>query len=215
MKVRQDFVCDPTLALYLPLHHLDGASFGDRSAYGHICTVTGAYRTLPGWYFDGADDYIQCGNPTDFNATRFTILAWLKTANTGISIPVDYYYSAAGGYSLTLFSGAIRNSTRSSPTEGDDFDDDVSLADNHWHCAGISYDGAGKYIYRDGLLSKAKAFSTDPANMTALHLRIGQREELGNSYSFSGLIGEVLVFKRHLVLAEYQRYYENSQWRYR
>lgn len=37
----EGFILDPRLVLYLPLWKLDGASFADHSAYGHLCTVKG------------------------------------------------------------------------------------------------------------------------------------------------------------------------------
>ena len=54
-----NFIFDPSLVLYLPLHQRDGSSFMSKDAYGHVCTVTGAVWTPEGRLFDGVDDYIR------------------------------------------------------------------------------------------------------------------------------------------------------------
>ena len=53
------FALDPYCKLYLPLWKLDGDSFADHSAYGHLCTNYGSLWTLQGRSFDGVDDYVE------------------------------------------------------------------------------------------------------------------------------------------------------------
>ena len=54
-----DFIFDPSLALYLPLYELGGASFMSRDKHGHLCSVTGASPVFRGYSFDGTDDRIE------------------------------------------------------------------------------------------------------------------------------------------------------------
>ena len=68
-RIKSDFIFDPSLALYLPLYELDGASFVSRDAYGYLCTITGASWKLRGYKFDGVDDYGQA--PSYFGDINF------------------------------------------------------------------------------------------------------------------------------------------------
>ena len=73
------FALDPYCKFYLPLWKLDGDSFADRSAYGHLCTNYGSLWTPRGRSFDGVDDYVDCGNLNlDWNNINFTVEAWAK-----------------------------------------------------------------------------------------------------------------------------------------
>ena len=53
----------PYCQFYLPLFRVDGSSFMEGSAYGHLMTEVGAYWRAGeygyGHYFDGSDDYIK------------------------------------------------------------------------------------------------------------------------------------------------------------
>ena len=72
---------DPYCKLYLPLWKLDGDSFADHSAYGHLCTRYGigtppsAHWTPQGWVFDGVDDYVEAPH---IHSDLLTVEAWVK-----------------------------------------------------------------------------------------------------------------------------------------
>ncbi len=76
-----DFICDPAVVLNLPLFQLEGKSFESRDACGHLCTVTGAVWRPDGRYFDGVNDYINCGHSPHFDITdNLTMEAWINMA---------------------------------------------------------------------------------------------------------------------------------------
>lgn len=87
MNSERNFILGPNLALYLPLHQLDGSSFMSRDAYGHLCTVTGASWRLKGRYFDGVDDYINLNDQFTAVAgsTTKTLIAWANPGKTDYS----------------------------------------------------------------------------------------------------------------------------------
>ena len=102
---------DPYCKLYLPLWKLDGYSFADHSAYGHLCTRYGtgtspaAHWTPQGWSFDGVDDYVDCGNVASLDILDgFTIEFWTKYS-TGYGGIVDRRAGSGEGYFL-LFDNA-------------------------------------------------------------------------------------------------------------
>ena len=74
--------------LALDLKKKDGASFMDRSVYGHLCTNYGSKWQLDGRYFDGVDDYVDCGNDASLNITdAITIKVWVRPV---LPYPNDY-----------------------------------------------------------------------------------------------------------------------------
>ena len=80
-----DFIFDPSLALYLPLYELDGASFMSKDAYGHSCTAIGALWRPNGRWLDGINDYINCGADTSFDISgTMTLEVWMKRTSAGV-----------------------------------------------------------------------------------------------------------------------------------
>ena len=75
------FALDSYCKLYLPLWKLDGDSFADHSAYGHLCTNYGSLWTPQGRSFDGVNDYVEmAGTENMINGLKTgTIELWLKT----------------------------------------------------------------------------------------------------------------------------------------
>ncbi len=84
-----EFILDPSLVLYLPLHQLDGSSFASKDAYGHLCSVTGALWTPRGRWFDGggaADDLINCGSADSIDNIfdgGGSVEVWVNPASDG------------------------------------------------------------------------------------------------------------------------------------
>ena len=93
---------DPSLVFYAPLGRLDGASFMSRDAFGHLCTASGALWRPRGMYFDGADDYVDCGNDAGLLYSMMTIETWLNPSILLASNDVlGKWQLGVGGYSLS------------------------------------------------------------------------------------------------------------------
>ena len=96
------FALDPYCKLYLPLWKLDGDSFADRSAYGHLCTNYGSLWTPQGRSFDGVDDYVQMPLVTSVT-TNVTLSAWVYLSSNslkGVFIHNGKTPGSGDGYTL-------------------------------------------------------------------------------------------------------------------
>lgn len=213
-----DFIFDPSLVLYAPLHQLDGASFMSRDAYGHLCTVTGATWGLQGRAFDDLDDIISIGN---LSADVYTAIFWFKPAaelnssslldgfvsfNTDDSIEFGSLTGSLEGEVITIGhqqAGTDRYTTIPNIT--------VSAA---WHHLALVWNGSYYDMHLD---SVAQSVITNIAGhvqlMTASDFRLGKGEQASNYYN--GTIGEVWIYNRVLNPIEIQRIYMATKERYR
>jgi len=195
-----DFVFNPSLVFYLPLHELDGSSIGSRDAYGHLCTVTGASRTAKGLDFDGIDDKITIDNAiTSYPAT---LCIWARPDNktggdvlfyspviTGAFYTSNYFltHSSHIGCSLDYFTNGvwafIAISARNSESD-----------------ANLYVDGIERTIYTGNNYGKG-----------GTTYQIANRN--GANF-FDGGVGEVMVYRRALTPQEIEHIYLATKWRY-
>ena len=216
LKPGRDFIFDPSLVLYLPLHRLDGASFMSRDAYGHLCTVTGALWRPYGRYFDGSDDVIKCGANTALDiVTAGTLEAWVNVTTFGDNEGVTAKGTTNGYWGLKSHSaGAFRfrvndgvNNFRAIASG--------NSTDTWYHLVGVG-DGRGATslrIYVNTALKQSADISTLGSLVdNTKNLWIGEEER--NAAFFHGLIGEVRIYNRALTPLEIQRNYLATKWRY-
>jgi hypothetical protein len=222
MRIKRDFIFDPSLVLYLPLYKLDSASFMSKDVYGHLCTVTGALWRLGGRYFDGTDDYINVPDhdALDFGTGSFSVCAWfnIDTTKTGTGLIID-----AGGYNTGFY--VAWSSSRQFYIKLDDGTNDYyrngsapTSADGLWHFGAIvvtdrtsvdNYlDGAHNNGGTSGILASVGTITN--ANDKLIGRRLGYDLDL-----WKGLIGELLIFNRPITPSEYQNIYMSTKWRYR
>lgn len=210
-----DFCLDPSLALYVPLYHRDGASFMSRDHYGHTCTVTGALWTLQGRKFDGTDDDVDCGTSSVLDITGdITICIWfkitvlnshclLKRIGTFGTDGYSLYYSIVGNY---WFQG----STQAKRIIGSS-----TLVINTWYCLGAVQEGATtKKLFLNGNINGVKTDSDAVVSPGSQSLYLGENIP-GNLLHLNGLVGEVVVYNGAKTFLEYLRYYLATKWRYR
>jgi hypothetical protein len=219
-----DFIYDPSLVLYLPLYQLDGASFADKSAYGHLCTVTGALWRSNGHFFDGTDDLIDCGNPPALQITGgLSLGAWVKvdtlSAPAGIITKdarggnptrgYSFAFTAEGKPQMVVWDGILPNFYIPSNIEVDD---------NTWHLVfGTFVPSTSVNVYIDDALDATN--TTNPASViqdVATDVHIGDYDAGGGSEQFlTGNLGECWIFNRALTPLEIQNIYLATKWRYR
>ncbi len=209
-----EFIFDPSLVLYLPLYESDGSSFMSKDAYGHTCTVTGALWRPTGRYFDGTDDYIDCGNKESLEITGgITIELWLNptslTANeclvskvTGAVQDINLYYYNAGGYFIFIISGTW--CLRLAKAE---------LNLNAWnHLVFTVKDGSADNHAYVNTVDKATNQNAPTMTSGTSVLRIGSY--IGTGEFINGQIGEVRIYGRALSPLEIQHNYLATKWRY-
>lgn len=211
-----DFIIDPSLALYLPLHELDGGSFVSKDAYGHACARTGVVWRPHGHYFDGTDDRIIIPNHPALNIPdAITVEAWINVTayagdnrrivskHSGGDYPMSLLVVSNGAVQFEITSGANQPYSRSAAP--------VSL--NTWyHLCGL-YDGFNTRLFVNLVEALAYDQASGTIDQTSQDINIGRRVTTNDDY-YNGLIGEVRIYRRALNFLEIQHNYLATNWRY-
>ena len=180
--------------LALDLKRKDGDSFMDRSVYGHLCTNYGSKWQLDGRYFNGVDNYVDCGSGASLAITRWTLeLEANRLADSGTyermisksdSGALDYWCQVLpddtleAGFMDTGGGGRFISTTWKVPLK-------------QFKCCTATFDGVNIHINVDGDLKVASGnLSAYTPRATAKPFWIGR---LKTSYKFNGLIGKVII----------------------
>jgi len=207
-----DFIFDPSLALYLPLYLLDGGSFGDKSAYGHLCTATDSIWQPNGHYFNGTSATISPADLPAPNSRDITMEIWLKTsAGLGGCWILNHFESSSDEWGIDGSATAIRIN--------DDIDNagavlySQTITAGNWYHAVAVLKNLENLLYLNGNLVGSGTSASDGWDSFGGNLYIGQR---GNASAwFGGTIGEVRIYSRALTPIEIQNNYLATKWRYR
>ena len=193
-----------------------GATVADASGNGLTGTIQGATWTTGGRYgnalsFNGADSYVDLGNPTLLRITgSFTLSAWIKAAanppNDGQIIAKS---DTASGWQLKTtpdtgphtfgarITGAVNSPTRRYSTT-------VRSLNVWYHVAGVYDATAGTFdLYVNGVRDNGTLVGTIPSSQinSLVNVNIGRRT--GGTY-FNGIIDEVRIYNRALTQAQIQ-----------
>ena len=233
-----DYIYDPSLVLYLPLHERDGSSLASKDAYGHLCTVTGAVWKQKGRYFDGADDLLTVPYQASLNlTTALTVLAWINvdtfkatTQNGGTALIARYDTGVTKRvYNLALVNpdangqpadclGAFLGDPNDGSHEYSGCCDSAISADIWYHTA-LSFNVGTLKLHVNGNEKPLTGLvGAVPASLysTDIALTMSARLNNGAGIEFSNVnIGEVRVYNRFLTPLEIQYNYLATKWRYR
>lgn len=163
-------------------------------------------------YFDGVDDYVNCGNVAEWNlaSTNHSIEMWFKippraTYSTAYPFLLCRYVSSTGYYMFT--------STRSNVVSVREFGGSnisilgpTTLIDDNWHHIAYTVDTNTKtaYLYIDGSQYGTITYTGDLADAD-VNLSIGRGSD---AYSVGG-IDEVAIYNRALSKEEIKAHYES------
>lgn len=222
MQIKQGFIFDPSLVLYLPLYELDGNSFMSKDARGHLCTVTGARWELPGRLLDGVDDQINIGDPASLNITdNIAVEAWVKTNfDWGTGYSYGYILSKAN-YNLYAQKDGPTNRLRFEIVDGGtDYSAytlsalSAAITNTYTHIVGV-YDGATVQIFVNGSNANTTpaAHVGDIDDASGNNLRVGV--DAAQVRFLKGYAGEIRIYNRALTQLEIQHNYLATKWRYR
>ncbi|MBN1887617.1 MAG: Ig-like domain-containing protein [Thermoflexales bacterium] len=198
--------------LWLALNESAGATrFVDNSLLGNDGTCSGTSCPTagqPGYaglaaQFDGTDDYIALGNPSNLPAAgNISLVAWIKPgASSGTQAIIEHGYSlsppgevflrlSGGYYQVGSWDGMAHMAQYAIPA-GDL---------EHWtHLAGV-YDGSYWILYRNGVEVARQASSVGAVPVNA-DWAVGARGGGGERY-FKGLIDEVAIYPQALTAGE-------------
>ncbi|MDO8569067.1 MAG: LamG domain-containing protein [Dehalococcoidales bacterium] len=201
-----DFICDPSLVLYLPLHQMDGPSFISRDARGHQCTVTGAVWTPHGRSFDGVDDLISV--PLDLSAaTKLTLEAWVYLDSTQVGEGGIFLVSGLNAVGITMSTTTLYPYHGGNSVAAQAY----SAYVNQWAHIVATYAGLpNQPTVKSYINGGTPASGTSSNNVTP-----GTFVKLGGDYWLKGKMGEARIYTRVLTPLEVQRNYLATKWRYR
>jgi len=211
-----DFICDPSLVLYLPLYQLDGASFMSKDAHGHLCSVTGALWRPNGRWFDGSDDKLSLGNDLVLYPAQFTWEFWVNPDDLTLYMPLRGGVGVVKPQECHINSGTgsiYFNFRQSDSTQITITISDYTVSPGDFTHLAFTADGSTLRGYYNALLSSV----TDTYDGTILTdgrdaLLIGSTR---GSRWMKGYIGEVRLYSRALTPPEIQHNYLATKWRYR
>jgi len=180
----------------------------DGTIYGAIGTKGKIGSAL---YFDGVDDYVDCGNDSSLSSISktgsYTFETWIY------SIDDDYSQQAAifekspsndNRNGMTHRSGSIRfgyyDGSNWSGASG-------SLTKNQWgHVVGINDEGVLS-LYINGVLATG---TTEPYISVSIDLLLGKTSLAGSEHTFNGIIDEVCIYSRALESTEVTDHYNSG-----
>ena len=199
---------DPYCKLYLPLWKLDGDSFADHSAYGHLCTNHGSLWIPQGRSFDGVDDYVNLPDLNLHNLASLTIETWVN----GVSLagqPVAFFIGdgfSGGEWSVILavyknkFGFGLEFGSTDCYCNGVE-----TLSTGVWYHLVAVKDGTAMRTYIDGAQDDS-AIGPSTTNDNTNH-RIGGTVSTNPDFFWDGLIGEVRIYSRALTPQEILDHY--------
>ena len=211
-----DFVFDPSLVLYLPLYELDGASFMSKDARGHLCTVTGALWRPNGHYFDGTNDYIDCGSSSEFDITsEITFGGWIKPSGVASNVYIMSKDNPGVGqaYGLRQVTTAIQTQMRIGGDWKQISSSGLTLTTTEFFCVEVTFDGSTITVFANGGVSNTGAAS-GAIGTSSYNVFLGRKAN-ANADNYGGLISEFWLYNRALTPQEIQHNYLATKWRYR
>ncbi len=208
-KFRRDLSC----GLDLPLWKLDGAVIRDESAYGHLCTVSGASWTPRGRWFNDLDDVISVAHNNVLNVGQadLSFFGWFNRSNSANNGQIVSKRDGAGiGYQVYIHgSGRPVMRLNDGVTTVETFLTASTYEDSLWHSFYAFFDyGATMNMYIDTTALTPLDISTvtgDTSNIVSLAI---------GSNSWAGYIAEIVAYKKLATLSEYLNYRLATKWRY-
>ena len=164
-------------------------------------TATSGFSNTQSTEYDGVDDYVDIGNPTNLNTiTNISISAWFKTTSTVGGLVIVGSDDAVQGrrYILRTESSSgikLRFFIFSSNSSFTDIIGTTIINDGNWHHVMAINDGTNLKLYIDGTLDNSNT-NGNPINTTFAtpNVNIGRRSYSGNENYFDGKIDEVAIW---------------------
>lgn len=151
--------------------------------------------------FTGQDSRVRVPSSASLESGHVTFCLWVRAAKAE---PPDRTLierqAADAGYALRLVTDATHKGKFRATVGGAECLSDASVADNAWHHAALTYDGAAVRLYVDGALQKQTVSWRGSAGVKDAELMLGMGS--ADTTAFEGMLDEVLVFNRALTEAE-------------
>jgi prepilin-type N-terminal cleavage/methylation domain-containing protein len=204
-----------------------GATAYDISGYGNDGTLNkGANGTGIDWIssdiegaalqFDGADDYIDCGNDDSLKLNNGgTLAAWIKIYSLSAVWDNAVVHKGDGAswanchYGITEYSGTdkiILTLSNGTNYLGGSAPKTEILKENIWYYIVATWDSSYKKMYTNGVQTESYQSSIMPKD-TMAGCRVSIGKYYSSAYYFNGLIDEVHIYTEALPSTEIQKHY--------
>lgn len=182
----------------------------DISAYENHGLVTGASLTLDrfgtsgqAYSFDGLDDYVFCGSQLEPLSSTVSVSCWVKIDDSGdySHIVSKYDESEDRGFILGAHDGLILLAGRIGSGKYIRISSLSRIDDQEWHHLIGIINNSNWWLYIDGVLENHTNIEYRRTNLDcSAPLTIGMYYggDNGNRHPFSGLIDEVILYRRPL-----------------
>jgi hypothetical protein len=199
----------------------DNATFTSIDSNQYSINVTQAIWTLnEGYYFDGADDYLQVEHDAaQLLTTGGTIEAWIKPDTGGEGSQgriVDKSTGLSGNNGFRFFTGGtnVQFSINAGTTRASGANS-VMAGDGNWYHVAVTWDAISNVtIYVNGVLSGTPGTTNAAAGITTGNaIRIGNRSG-ATDRTYDGDIGEVRIYNVELTATEILRNYNATKSKY-
>jgi hypothetical protein len=181
-----------------------GTTALDSSDHGNNGTVLGNPTWVAGKFkgalnFDGAGDYVDCGNAPIFTfQDAITVSAWVNIRAVSaawqaiVAKGENAWRLSCNNTSQTFHFGITYYTNANYSANGA-----VSVGLNEWHHLTGTFDGKDIKLYVDGVLDTTTT-GASPMGTSTTHLFIGENPESSGRY-WNGLIDDVRIYRKALL----------------
>ncbi|HCS78817.1 TPA: hypothetical protein DIV55_03660 [Patescibacteria group bacterium] len=156
--------------------------------------------------FDGANDYVTMGDPTDGSldidaSTNLTMSAWIKTSDTSGTY---HTIMEKGGFAATTFrysifqhsDGSVYVYISDNSTNQNFASQNFTITDGAWHHVAGVVDRTNTQlkIYIDGKLNRSATLTVTGTFANSLNFNVGSNDAGPTTFPFNGLIDDVRVY---------------------
>lgn len=180
-----------------------GAKVKDYSSYDNNGVIIGAKYTNgnigQSLFFDGVNDYVDCGNDSSLKSSLITISGWFKLSSLGVSrIIVGRHWDAihAQGTCRVSSSNYLGISFTINGAYSTTYATTDAIKANIWTHFAFTYDGTNVKVYKNGTLIKTEN-RPGTMNTTNQITRIGAGPTDFEGW-FIGNIDGIKIFNRAL-----------------
>ena len=149
--------------------------------------------------FDGVDDYVDCGVPSNINSLpNLSISCWFKTTTTTSSNIIGSDTNGSGRrFLLQALSSSgmkVRLLYFKTTTTFGTIQSTSNINDGNWHHVLAVNNGTNMFLYLDGILESSNSDGGIIQTAVNVPLNIGRRAYLGVYGNFAGNIDEVAIW---------------------
>ena len=180
------------------------------------------------WVFDGADDYIDCGDITAFdNATELTLNGWIKTGSPFVNdtIMAKWLHGSQACITIQLDTSDIEELkvfVASGLADGGSnytITTDSSLVVDTWYLVSVVYDGSEAAadrikIYVNGTLKSTSVSGTIATSLTSATSTFELGRLVGIGRYWDGNIANGQLYNKALTAAEVLQNYNATKERF-